>query len=153
MTTLRTSPDNKPRNSPFPIQAALAVFFVVLAPLTTFLLLWLKGLPPFAQAGVILLWVYSVSWIPALLAGLLLASLLFTLMNRTGYFHRPYDFGRSFSLGAISGALSEALSTWLYRAVSHRPFSDFWIAGAMIAGCLTGALLVSILLWQASKVK
>ena len=136
----------------FPLVFWIAGLFVLLAPLATFVLLMLKGLPPFAMAhlGQVLLWVYQVSWIAALVAGVLLGTLVAEVTARTSYFDRPYDFGRCFSLGAIGGALSEALATWLYRALSHRPFSTFWIAGAVMAGCLSGGLIVSVVLSRKS---
>jgi len=125
----------------------LAAAFFVLAPFMTFILLWLKGLPSFASPAQVLAWVYGVTWAPALLAGVLLAAVVSTVVQRTAYFQRPYDFGRCFSLGAIVGALTQASATWIYRGLTHHPFSDFWIAGAMIAGCLSGAILTPIILY------
>jgi hypothetical protein len=126
----------------------LTFSFLALVPLTTFILLYLKGIPTFAEQQIreVILWVYGVTWMPALVAGLLVSTIVSGVTHRTDYFHRPYDFGRCFSLGAIAGALSEALATWMYRIASHRPFSGFWIAGAMIAGCLVGAFLTSLVL-------
>ncbi len=122
--------------------------FTLLTPLVTFLMLWARGLPNFAQGYflTVVFWVYSVTWAPALLAGALLAAVVYGVIRRTDYFHKPYDFGRCFSLGAITGSLAEALSTWAYRELIHHPFSDFWIAGAMISGCLVGAGLTAWLL-------
>jgi len=136
-----------------PVGLQIAGSFLILAPLTTFLLIVLKGLPAFAasQLGEVLIWVYTVTWIPALLAGALLGGLVVMSAARTSYFHQPYDFGRSLSLGAIAGALAEALATWTYRAVSHRLFSDFWIAGAMITGCLAGGVIAAAFLWRLSR--
>ncbi len=130
----------------------MTLSFFLLAPLTTYVLLMLKGFPSFAveHMGEVLIWVYGVTWVPSLLAGLLLSGILSWVIRRTAYFHKPYDFGRCFSLGAIAGALAEALATAIYRGVSHRPFSDFWIAGSMIAGCLAGAAVTSVVLWRYS---
>jgi hypothetical protein len=125
--------------------------FSLLTPLVTFLLLWAKGLPDFASTGQVFVWAYAVTWVPALVAGVLLAVIVCGVIQRTPYFHNPYDFGRCFSLGAISGALTEAFTTFVYRAVTRHPFSDFWIAGAMIAGCLSGAALVPLILWYSTK--
>jgi hypothetical protein len=126
----------------------LMLSFLAVTPLVTLLLLWMKGLPTFAveHVGEVLIWVYGVTWVPALLAGTLLAVIVSTVSKETDYFHRPYDFGRCFSLGAIVGALTEALATWGYRALTHHPFSDFWIAGAIISGCLSGACLTAFFL-------
>ncbi len=123
--------------------------FLMFAPLTTYALLVLKGLPVFATAhqGDVLIWVYQMTWIPALIAGGLVSLAAILLTAKTSFFHHPYDFGRCFSLGAISGALAEALATCSYRAISHRPFSAFWIAGATIAGFLTGSATISLLLY------
>ena len=98
----------------------------------------------------ILIWVYEMTWAPALHAGLLLGFTVLSVIQRTPYFHRPYDFGRSFSLGAVAGAIAQALATWLYRTLTRHPFSDFWIAGAMIAGCLAGAFLTAFFLRKAA---
>src|SRR5439155_106446 len=118
-----------------------------------FVLLILKGLPTFAESHLldVVLWVYSVTWIPALLAGILLSAVVVPTVSRTRYFHQPYDFGRCLSLGAIVGSIVEALATLLYRSVSHHLFSGFWIAGATIAGCLSGASVVTLWLWTLSK--
>jgi hypothetical protein len=140
-------------NTPqFRLRIAITLLFALLTPPVTYILLALKGLPTFAMThqGEALLWAYSVTWVPALLAGLLLSGIVSQVIQKTDSFHKPYDFGRSFSLGAIGGALSEAVATAFYRAVSHRPFSDFWIAGATIAGCLIGAGVVSAILWRFS---
>ncbi len=127
--------------------------FVLLTPFITFCLLLLKGLPSFAVAHAFetLLWVYQITWIAGLLAGAMMAGGVSVTVSRTGFFHRPYDFGRSFSLGAILGALCQGLATGLYRVVVHKPFSSFWIAGAMLAGCLTGGAAASIALWKLAR--
>ncbi len=131
----------------------LTLGFLVGSPLITFLLLWVRGLPDFAQGHLdqVLIWVFSVVWIPALFSGALLSALLAFIVAHTPYFHKPYDIGRSISLGAVLGAVLQALTTLGYRALTHHPFSDFWIGGAMIAGCLTGALMVPFILKQISK--
>ena len=122
--------------------------FLIVSPLATFGLLVLRGLPSFAASHLldVLAWVFEVTWIPALLSGAILFLILQMLRPRLNYFTEPFDFGRCFSLGAIAGALAEALSTGVYRTVSHRPFSSFWIAGAMLAGSLAGALIVTAVL-------
>jgi hypothetical protein len=137
----------------FPLRAVLTGSFLLLTPLVTYLLILMKGIPEFAtnQQGQVLIWVYAVTWVPSLLAGLLLSGVVSMFIQKNGYFHKPYDFGRCFSLGAIAGAISEAIATAFYRAVTHHPFSDFWLAGAMIAGCLSGAVLTSIILAGVSK--
>jgi hypothetical protein len=134
-------------------QALLTLLFFALTPLTTFILIWLRGLPSFAadRMGEVIVWVYGVTWVPAILAAVLLTAIVSVTTGKTGFFHRPYDFGRCFSLGAISGALTEALATWSYRAVSRHAFSDFWVAGAMIAGCLAGAFLTAAVLSSGAK--
>lgn len=132
----------------FKSRSLLMLSFLIVTPLVTFVLLVLKGLPSFAAEHTleVLVWVFSSTWAPALMAGALLASIVSAVSKETGYFHRPYDFGRCFSLGAIVGAVSEALATWGYRALTHHPFSDFWIAGAMISGCLSGSFLTAFFL-------
>jgi len=122
--------------------------FLILSPLITLGLLILKGLPSFTAGHnlQLVLWVYQVTWVPALMSGILLSFVLAAIRPWMNFFTRPYDFGRCFSLGAISGALAEAFCTWTYRALSHRPFSSFWIAGAMISGALAGAGITAVLL-------
>jgi hypothetical protein len=129
--------------------------FLLLTPLVTGFLLWMKGFPDFAAGHpwAVFLWIYNVTWVPALVAGVLVAVVVSGVVRRTNYFHKPFDFGRSFSLGAIVGALAEAFATWFYREVTRHPFSDFWIAGAMIAGCLAGAALVPAVLWRLARKK
>src|SRR5438045_3614740 len=102
----------------FSLRIALTGAFLILSPFVTYLLLSIKGLPSFAisHQGQVLVWIYSVTWVPALLAGLLLSGTVSTLIQKTPYFHCPYDFGRCFSLGAIAGALAEAAATAFYRA-------------------------------------
>ena len=131
---------------------ALALSYWAAFPAMTFFLLWLKGLPTVAQdhVGLTVLWTYEVTWIPAAFAGILTSIFAWVIVRRTLYFHYPYDFGRCFSLGAVTGALFQALVTWLYRLITRHPFSDFWIAGAMIAGCLTGAILTAFYLRRAT---
>jgi uncharacterized membrane protein len=116
--------------------------------LTTYALIILKGLPSFALSDplTVLSWIFHVTWMAALLAGFLVAALVWKIVQETPAFTQPYDFGRCFSLGAVVGALAEAVSTWCYRYFSHRPFSSFWIAGATIAGCLIGALTTAVVL-------
>ena len=122
--------------------------FTVLAPLYTYILLVLKGLPEFAMShhGEVLLWVYQSTWPAALASGALLSMIIVLTVRQTQYFHQPFDFGRSFSLGAVCGTLAEVPITSLHRALSGRPHSDFWMAGAMMSGCLAGATLVPLLL-------
>jgi len=121
--------------------------FLIFAPLVSFVLLVIKGLPHFAIDHPIdvLVWVYQATSLPALVSGGLLAAVLAGVQPRIGFFTEPYDFGRCFSLGAIAGALAEAFSTAAYRALTHHPFSGFLIAEAMIAGAITGAVIVPIL--------
>ena len=127
--------------------------FVVLSPLMTFVLLLFKGLPPFAAGHTfdVVEWIYQTTWLVALMSGLWLSLVLTGIRSWLHFFIQPYDFGRCFSLGAVSGALAQAFSTWVYRALSHRPFSSFWIADAMIAGALAGSGITAFLLWRLSK--
>lgn len=131
----------------------MIVSFVLGIPLMTYALLALKGLPAFAVPHQldVMAWVFRVTSMAALLAGFLVSILVWTMINSTGFFTRPYDFGRCFSLGAITGAFAEALSTWMYGQLSHRPFSNFWIAGATIAGCLVGSFTTAIALARSKK--
>src|SRR4051812_9268562 len=98
------------KSTQFPLRAVLTGAFFLFTPFVTYLLLAAKGFPTFAtqHPGQILIWVYEVTWVPALLSGILLSSVVSRLIYKTSYFHKPYDFGRSFSLGAIAGALSES---------------------------------------------
>jgi hypothetical protein len=130
------------------MMAAATMAFLILSPLVTLGLLFLKGLPSFTAGHPLelVLWVYQVTWVPALMSGFLLSFVLDAIRTRMSYFTQPYDFGRCFSLGAISGALAEAFCTWLYRVLSRHPFSSFWIAGAMISGALAGAVITAALL-------
>lgn len=132
---------------------ALILGFLGLSPLVTFGLLWAKGLPDFAAGHLdqVVLWVYSMTWAPALLTGIVLAALVYWIVGETKYFHQPYDFGRSFSLGAVLGCIVQGGATLGYRALTLYPLSDFWVAGALIGGCLTGALLVPLILSRTSS--
>jgi len=127
--------------------------FVILVPLYTYFLLVIKGLPDFAASHPfdVVEWVYASTWMAALMSGLLVAASVISVVRSTPFFHQPFDFGRCFSLGGISGALAEIPSTWLYRYLFHRPHSNFWIAGASIAGFLAGATLVPLLLWVVGR--
>src|SRR4051794_5973060 len=91
---------------------SLTLLFSILGPLITYLLLAMRGLPSFArfEPVEVFIWVYQVTWLPAILAALLLAGAASFLTARTPYFHAPYDMGRCFSFGAITGALAEAFS-------------------------------------------
>lgn len=131
------------------LSTAVTVAFVVFLPLVTWVLIWLRGLPSFAGDHPVetLLWVYQVTWIPSLLGGFVVGLVLTALRPRWPFFIRPYDIGRCLSFGAILGALAEALATWTYRTLTHHLFSNFWIAGAMIAGCFVGAVTVSVVLY------
>jgi hypothetical protein len=144
-----------PRSSRASVGPALLITgsFVGVVPLSTFALLAAKGFPSFVTGHLweVILWVYAVSWIPALCCGAVTSVVVLVLAARTTFFHRPYDVGRCVSLGAITGTLTEGLATWLYREASQRPFSWFWIAAAMIAGCLCGGLVVSWVLWRLSR--
>jgi hypothetical protein len=123
--------------------------FLLLVPLYTDILLVLKGLPGFAASHPmdVVVWVYASTWLAALVSGLLVSAVATLIVRRTSYFHQPFDFGRCFSLGGIMGALAEMPATWLHRTISHRPPSDFWMAGASMAGFLAGATLIPLLLW------
>jgi len=131
----------------------MTMAFVIGAPIITCALLALKGLPVFASPHgmTVLAWVFHVTWMAALMAGFLVSILVWKVVNSTGFFTQPYDFGRCFSLGAITGALAEAFTTWIYGHFSHRPFSNFWIAGATIAGCLVGSFTTAILLARSKR--
>src|SRR5581483_2206357 len=93
------------------------VLFLAFAPLCTFVLLFLKGLPHFATGHEwdVVVWVYQTTWAPALASGLLLAGALRGVRPWRSYFTQPYDIGRCFSFGAIVGALAEACATGVYR--------------------------------------
>jgi hypothetical protein len=47
--------------------------------------------------------------------------------------------------------LFEAPATWIYRAATHRPFSAFWTADAVIAGCLAGAVSLALVLHRLAQ--
>src|SRR5665213_166958 len=128
--------------------AFTTILFSIVAPLCTFGMLFLKGLPHFTAGHAldVVIWIYQVTWIPSLISGLLLSAVFYGIRPWRSYFIQPYDFGRCFSLGAIVGAITEASTTWGYRMILHRPFSGFWIAGEMIAGFLVGATLSVIVL-------
>jgi len=130
------------------VAVPLALLFTVVAPLATFVLLAAKGLPAFTafKTWEVMLWVYQVTWMPALLSGIILGVTTARVTSVTGYLHQPYDVGRCLSVGAIVGALAEALITSSFRIATHHPFSAFWIAGATIAGCVTGGVLTAIVL-------
>jgi len=127
--------------------------FTLLVPFYTYVLLVLKGLPDFAVSHPIdvVAWVYESTWLAGLVAGLVVFAATLAIVRRTPFFHRPFDFGRCFSLGGITGALVEMPATWLHRSISHRPHSDFWMAGASMAGFLAGATVIPILLWGLSR--
>ena len=131
----------------------IVVTFTLLSPLITFGLIVFKGLPSFAADHLwdVFVWVYQVTWIPALLSGILLFLVLAGLKPWLSLFVEPFDFGRCFSLGAVSGAIAEALSTWGWRAISHHPFSSFWIAGATLSGAMAGAILIPAILRKRTK--
>jgi hypothetical protein len=131
----------------------VTVSLAVLIPALTFVLFALKGIPSFAAGHLreILVWIYQVSWVPALFSGAATSAIVLAIIARTGFFHRPYDAGRCISLGAVTGAVTEGLATWLYRKAYPRPFSWFWISSATIAGCLGGALVVALVLWRISR--
>ena len=139
------------RNNTAIIVIRTTLSFMILVFFFMFGLLVLKGLPSFAadEQVTVLGWVCQVTWLPALLSGLFLSLVMIGIHPRLAFFVQPYDFGRCFSVGGIAGALAEALSTWAYRTLSQRPFSGFWIGGAMISGFFAGALIVSYLLWRA----
>jgi|SRR5579871_5926700 len=121
--------------------------FLIFTPLAIFILLVIKGLPSFAVGHEmdVFVWAYQVTWMPAAVSGLLFSIVLSGVRPWVGFFVRPFDFGRCFSLGAIAGALAEAFSTWAYRALTQHPFSSFWIAGSMMAGALTGSVIAPVL--------
>lgn len=137
------------KNMGFPWRFVITVSgsFVLAAPLVTFALLWLKGLPAFAinQPLTVLAWVYLATGVPAFLAGIFLAGAFVAVPPLRSYAAQPQEIGRGISAGAIIGSLSEALATVVYREVSRRPFSNFWIGGAMITGFIVGGLLVPLL--------
>jgi hypothetical protein len=131
-----------------PLIAKITLGFVVLVPLYTYLLLAIKGLPDFANSHQVevVTWLFQSTWLAALASGLVVSVAVSVIVSQTPYFHDPFDFGRCFSLGAVLGALAEAPATYLVRALSHRPYSDFWMAGAMMAGFLAGGTLIPLLL-------
>jgi len=135
------------------ISLRIVLSFMLLSPLITFGMITFRGLPSFATGHLsdVLVWVYQVTWIPALLSGILLWRVLAGIKPWLFFFVEPFDFGRCFSLGAVTGAVVEALSTWGWRAISRHPFSSFWIAGATLSGSVAGAILMPALLRKLSK--
>jgi len=135
------------------ISISSTIGFGVLAPLILFGLLCIKGLPPFAvdHPEEVLFWLYTSTGVQSLLAGGFLSGALVLLKSRWGYFIWPYDFGRSASFGAVAGAILYSVATVIVRVISGKPYSDFWIAGALMAGCLAGSILTSLLFWRISK--
>jgi hypothetical protein len=146
-----------PQFKPLPfakVAGPLAFFFALGVPLATFALLAMRGLPSFAvfKTWEVFLWVCQVTWVPAVISGVILGGVTGSVGSRSAYLHYPYDLGRCFSVGAIVGALGEAFSTALFRRLTHHPFSGFWIAGATISGCIVGGLLTALILrLQATK--
>jgi hypothetical protein len=145
--------DTQPSIKSVRMAARMIISFTILSPFITFGLIVFKGLPGFAANHVIdvLIWVYHVTWVPALLSGVLLWLLLRVLQPHLAFFTKPYDLGRCFSLGAISGGIADAFFTWGWRAISHHPFSSFWIAGATLSGSIAGAILLPGILRTLSK--
>ena len=106
-----------------------------------------------------LLWVYHVTWIPSLISGFLTALVLLALRRRMEFFTKPYDVWPL--------RISLERHHWLSgpgpypRGIPHAHASSLlqlsWIAGALIAGCLTGAvvltMLLKILLWARRSLK
>lgn len=139
-----------PRSAPSFIRfvSVTTISFFIGAPAMTYVLLALKGLTAFAAPHRIemMAWVFHVTWMSALMTGLSVSMIIWKIVSGTGFFTQPYDFGRCFSLGAIIGACAEAFWTWMYGRVAHRPFSNFWIAGATIVGCLVGSLTTAVVL-------
>jgi len=124
----------------------VSLLFTLIQPLFLYGLLILKGLPPYAMAHWVALLglVYRLSVIPSLSAGLLLALLLWALRGRWDFFIKPYDFGRTFSIGAIGGALAEALVLAVARGMIRVMFTNVWFAAAVIAGFAAGAIASSV---------
>ncbi len=131
----------------------VSLSFLLVSPLVMLALLSLKGLPAFASEhlGEVIVWSYDITWLPALGSGLLLCLVLRGIRPWLPFFVHPYDFGRCFSLGAITGGVSQAILMVLFRAVLGRPFSGFWTAGALMAGCISGAALAPIILKRLSR--
>jgi hypothetical protein len=138
----------------FNLRISTFLAFVLLSPLMTFVLLWMKGLPDFAEGkkGEVILWVYGMTWVPALITGLLLSVLIARIVRKINYFHKPYDVGRCLSLGAVLGATIQGLATHGYRMVQGLIFSSFWIATGAISGAIVGAIVVAVVLSRFSKV-
>jgi hypothetical protein len=135
--------------------ALLVIVFAVGAPLITYTLMWLKGIFTFEDSAwkIALAWTYQVTLFPSLVSGTAIWGLLRAITQRTAYFHRPYDFGRCFSLGAVTGAVLHSAGVCLSFLIIHphgRP-SAFWIATGLMAGALCGSATVSLILWLYSR--
>lgn len=133
--------------------AVATLGFVVFAPLYTYILLVLRGLPAVAISHQleVVIWVYRSTWLAALISGVVVSAFVLMVVRRTVFFFQPFDFGRCFSLSGVTGAIVEVPATCLHRTLSNRPHSDFWIAGAMMAGFLSGATFLPGLLWHWSR--
>lgn len=131
----------------------LMVSYTLLCPLVLLGLFWLQGLPGVALSHPLtfLLWVFSDTWLASIVSGAALAWGTRFLIQRTGYFHQPFDVGRSFSMGAIGGALAQAGGLWLHFLVLfHHAPTAYRTAGNIIAGCISGAIICWLFIWRLS---
>jgi len=148
MSILRT-----PRNPGTFVFLPVSLSAALLTPLTTFLLLWMKGFPNFADEHktYILLWCFETTGPTGLLSGLLLAALFWVIRPRWGWLIWPYDFGRSVSVGAVGGAAAHVLGMLVYRFAIGKPFSTFWMSGAILSGAICGAIIAAVYFWRRSN--
>lgn len=131
--------------------------FGLLVPAVTLCLLKLKSFPTFPGSdwANALPWIYRALTFPSILAGLLVSGVAVLITRRTHLFHDPYDFGRAVSLGAVTGAFAQVAAVaaqhlWQYQQkLPH----NFWLATAVMAGCLCGALIVALCLRHLARVE
>lgn len=129
----------------------VSVSMAIFSPLATFCLLWVKGLPDFAAPHHVFYWSYQHAGWSSILSGLLLSLFLLMIRRWWGKTTRPYDFGRSFSIGACFGAAAQGLATVIYRSVMGKSFSSFLVSAALMAGAIVGSIIVSFVFRRISN--
>jgi hypothetical protein len=141
-----------PSRSRWLLQVTIA--FGLLQPAVMCVLLILKGLLPDAleHPFQFCAYVYRAGAPIAFLAGLFLALGLWKIRHRWTFCIRPYDFGRSFSVGAIGGAAFEVVSILLFQIVIPRPLPAFRFATEVLASCAAGALVMAIAFWRMASI-